>query len=65
MTYTPSVIFFSFRFIVAFIYDLVSSADICCFNYSEICTAFTIMSSNQGLFSTLKYLDFCHVMVHE
>lgn len=65
MTYTPSVILFYFQFIVAFIYNLVSFADICCFNCSELCIAFTIMSSNWGLFSTLNHLDFCCVMVHD
>lgn len=65
MTYTPSVGWLFSLFMVTFIYNLVSSADIYCFNYSEMCIAFTIMSSNWGLFSTLNHLDFCHVVVHE
>ena len=56
---------FFFQFTVAFTYNFVSSVDICCFKYSEMCIAFTIMSSNWGLFGTLKHFDFCHVMVHE
>lgn len=53
-------VLFYYQFIVAFVYNLVSSANICCFIYCGCVLSFNHVVK---MFNTLKYLDFCQVMV--